>query len=101
MVIEEQEGLEKDSLTDDMPRIEFPCLYPIKIIGVASADFQESVVSVVERHTGKISDELIKERVSRKSNYLSITITIAATGEEQLQHIFEDLKALDSIKMVL
>ncbi|MDA1290625.1 MAG: DUF493 family protein, partial [Proteobacteria bacterium] len=41
----------------DPPKIEFPCLYPIKIIGVASIEFQAEVVTIVERHAGKISSD--------------------------------------------
>jgi len=85
----------------DAPRIEFPCLYPIKIIGRAEHQFEETVIGVVERHTGKIDAELIKVQASRASNYLSVTVTIAATGEEQLRNIFLDLKQVDSVKMVL
>jgi putative lipoic acid-binding regulatory protein len=92
---------DSDNLDQEAPRIEFPCLYPIKIIGKAEQQFQERVVAVVERHTGKIDADLIKVQNSRKNNYLSVTVTIAATGEEQLQNIFSDLKAIDSVKMVL
>ena len=83
------------------PRIEFPCLYPIKIIGVAVAEFQEIVVGVVERHTGKITEELINIRRSSQHQYISVTVTIAATGKDQLQNIFEDLKQVEHVKMVL
>ncbi len=83
------------------PRIEFPCLYPIKIIGHAVVDFQEIVVSVVERHTGKITSELISVRRSSQQRYVAVTVTIAATGKEQLQNIFEDLKLVEHVKMVL
>ena len=38
----------------DAPKIEFPCLYPIKIIGFADVAFKDTVIEVVERHTGKI-----------------------------------------------
>lgn len=92
---------ESDKPGEEAPRIEFPCLYPIKIIGIAEGDFQADVVAVVERHTGSIDAELIEIRQSRKENYLSVTVTIAATGVEQLQNIFDDLKAVDRVKMVL
>ena len=40
----------KSGLSDqDAPKIEFPCLYPIKIIGKAVGDFQESVLEAIER----------------------------------------------------
>jgi len=83
------------------PKIEFPCLYPIKIIGVACEQFQQIVIEVVERHTGKITEELISIRRSSKDQYLSVTVTIAATGKEQLENIFEDLKQVEHVKMVL
>lgn len=83
------------------PKIEFPCLYPIKIIGKADPDFQSTVVAAVERHTGDIDRSLIKSKPSKKNNYVSVTVTIAATGEEQLRNIFTELKAIDSVKLVL
>lgn len=89
------------SADSDAPRIEFPCLYPIKIIGRADYQFEETVIKVVERHTGKIDAELIKVQNSRANNYLSVTVTIAATGEEQLRNIFVDLKQVESVKLVL
>ncbi|MEX2469104.1 MAG: DUF493 domain-containing protein [Pseudohongiellaceae bacterium] len=85
----------------DAPRIEFPCLYPIKIIGRADYQFEATVIKVVERHTGKIDAELIKVQNSRASNYQSVTVTIAATGEEQLRNIFLDLKQVENVKLVL
>jgi putative lipoic acid-binding regulatory protein len=90
-----------DLSDEDAPKIEFPCLYPIKIIGFAESDFQATVVEIVERHTGKITAELIKVRQSSQQQYLSVTITIAATGKDQLENIFSDLKRVDSVKLVL
>lgn len=90
-----------DLSDQDAPKIEFPCLYPIKIIGIASIDFEETVVTVVERHTGKITTDLIKVRQSSQQQYVAVTVTIAATGKEQLENIFADLKGVDSVKLVL
>lgn len=85
----------------EAPKIEFPCLYPIKIIGVASTGFREEVVMAVEQHTGKISNDLIELQPSKQNTYVSVRITIAATGVDQLQNIFDDLKAIDAVKMVI
>ena len=90
-----------ESSGPELPKIEFPCLYPIKIIGHAVKDFEETVLVVIERYAGPIAKDLIKAKSSRKSNYLSVTVTITATGEEQLRSIFQDLKKLKSVKMVL
>ena len=83
------------------PKIEFPCLYPIKVIGFAVDTFRPQVLKVIERHTGALDPDLIQLRPSKHSNYLSITVTIAATGEVQLQSIFSSLKEIESVKLVL
>ena len=92
-----------DSTSGDQEptKIKFPCLYPIKIIGKAADDFQVSVIATVERYTGTIMADLIKVQPRRQKNYVSVTITIAATGEDQLKNIFLDLKKIESVKMVL
>ena len=60
-------------------------------------NFKEKVTSRVEGHTGPIDPDLVTVRSSRKNNYISVNITIAATGEEQLSEIFEDLKKIKSV----
>ena len=83
------------------PKIEFPCVYPIKIIGKAGANFQAEVIAAVEKHTGKLAADLIEIRPSKKQNYLSVRLAITATGEAQLRDIFADLKAIENVKLVL
>jgi putative lipoic acid-binding regulatory protein len=92
---------EKDQGNQEAPRIEFPCSYPIKIIGKASAGYAQEVIAIVEKHAGKIAADLIQLHPSREQNYLSVNVTITATGEVQLQNLFQDLKTLESVKMVL
>ena len=83
------------------PKIDFPCLYPIKVIGYAVDSFRAQVLDAIGRHTGAIDPNLIQLKPSKHSNYLSITVTIAATGEPQLESIFSDLKEIESVKLVL
>lgn len=86
---------------EEAPKIEFPCAYPIKVIGLAGAEFEAEVLEVVRRHAGTIdaADHSIKP--SAKGNYASVAVTITATGEDQLQALFVDLKAIIAVKMVL
>ena len=81
--------------------IEFPCSYPIKVIGKATAGYEQAVIAVVENHAGKIAADLIQIHPSRQQNYLSVNVTIMATGEDQLRKLFLDLKTIESVKMVL
>ena len=40
--------------SQDPPKIEFPCSYPIKIIGHKVDDFEDSVLAAVELYTGPL-----------------------------------------------
>ena len=83
------------------PKIEFPCQYPIKVIGIAGDNFEVDAVATVERHAGKIDPEHITKNPSKSNYYVSVRLTITATGVEQWENIFEDLKKLPNTKMVL
>ena len=87
--------------TDQAPVIEFPCDYPIKVFGASGADFRELVLEVFHRHAELAEGDNVREKQSRNGRYTSFTITIVATGEPQLQAIFEDLKATGRVEMVL
>ncbi len=82
-------------------KIEFPCSYQIKIIGTACDNFAELMIAVVQKHAPEVTGKNAQLRPSKKGNYLSLSVDIVATGKEQLQAIFTDLKATGKVKMVL
>jgi putative lipoic acid-binding regulatory protein len=82
-------------------QIEFPCAYPIKIMGLDENEFAASVIAIVRRHDPGVRDEHISYRPSRNGKYLSVNITITAAGPAHIQAIFEDLKASGRVSMVL
>lgn len=83
------------------PKIEFPCEYPIKIMGRETEDFRAIVLEVMRKHAGDIAESQIKQRASGKGTFTAVTVTIVATGKPQLDAIFEDLKATGRVTMVL
>ena len=85
----------------EAPKIEFPCDYPIKVMGDAGQGLHSLVVEVMERHAPGFDQASISVRDSSKGTFQSITVTITATGKPQLQAIFDDLKTSKLVKMVL
>ncbi|HMU89393.1 MAG: DUF493 domain-containing protein [Pseudomonadales bacterium] len=83
------------------PRIEFPCRYPIKVMGEARDDFADFVVATVSRHAPGLLYEEVSIRPSRDGNYLAVTLFIEAQGEAQLALIFGALKGDPRVRMVL
>ncbi|MDP0562809.1 MAG: DUF493 domain-containing protein [Candidatus Endonucleobacter sp. (ex Gigantidas childressi)] len=90
-----------DSCKDqELPKIVFPCSYPIHVMGAATPDFKDYVVGVVKKHASDFEGE-VNLKVSRTGKYLSVNVVIMATGVEQLNALHEDLKASGRVKMVL
>ena len=86
---------------DKKPEIEFPCKYPIKVLGEAHPDLNQHVIDVMNRHASTITESDLSAKNSSKGKWQSITVTIIATGKPQLDAIFADLKTSSRVKMVL
>ena len=52
-------------------------------------------------YVGEIAEESIRISMSRNGNFLSITITIEATSQNQLDNIYNDLSGHDEILVAL
>ncbi|MEQ9395664.1 YbeD family protein [Haliea sp.] len=87
--------------TEEPPRIEFPCDYPIKVLGRSCDDFESLIVEVFERHAPGFDQTKIAIKGSSKGTFTSMTITIIATGPEQLKALHEDLMATGMVNMVI
>lgn len=87
--------------TSNPPRIEFPCEYPIKVIGGAGDGFVELVCEIVERHAPDFDRDLIDLRDSKNGRFVSIRVVIIATGTDQLEALHAELKASGRVQMVL
>lgn len=84
------------------PKIAFPCEnYPIKAMGLNTASFKAMVLEVMALHAPGFDYERVSVRTSGKDRFQSVTVYITATGEQQLQAIFDDLKCHPDTRMVL
>lgn len=85
----------------DAPKIEFPCDYPIKVIGINHHSLRETVVEIVRRHAPDLTEESISLRDSRAGTYRSVRLSIIATGEPQLKALHKALMAEPLVKLVI
>lgn len=87
-------------MTDDT-LLEFPCDFPIKIMGKASDEFRSLALGIVARHFGEIRPERVEERPSRGGRYLSITCTVRADNKAQIDDCYMDLTACQQVLVAL
>ena len=83
------------------PKIEFPCEYPIKVLGLNTDDFETVIVEVFHRHAPGFDADTVVIKMSSKGTFNSLNITITATGVEQLDALHQDLLATGLVKMVI
>ncbi len=81
--------------------LEFPCDFPVKMMGRATPAFHVTARALVEKHTGPLADEAIQTAESRNGRFVSITVTVRAESKEQLDDIYRDLTAHDDVLMAL
>jgi uncharacterized protein len=84
------------------PKIEFPCEdYMVKVVRNSDDLVHEFVMDVMRRHAPELDEALVKLKPSRNGKFTSVTFFILATGEPQLQALFDELKAHPGVHMVL
>ena len=81
--------------------LEFPCDFPIKIMGARVDEFAQAVVTVVRTHAPDFDPATVEMRPSSKGTYLSLTCTVRAVSKAQLDALYRDLSAHPLVKVVL
>lgn len=81
--------------------IAFPTPFPIKIMGRRESGFTAAVIEIVTRHAPDFMPGTLETRPSREGKYVSLTATINATSQEQLDALYRELCDHPSVVMVL
>jgi len=81
--------------------IEFPCVFPIKMMGRDTPEFRATARLLIENHAGPVADEAIQVNLSAKGNFVSVTVTVTATSQQQLDDIYRDVSGHDDVLMAL
>ena len=81
--------------------IEFPCEFPLKIMGASVPAFAKTIVAVVLKHAPDFNAASVEMRPSKAGNYLSLTCTVRAVSQAQLDALYLELTAHPMVKVVL
>lgn len=81
--------------------IEYPCDFPIKVMGKTQPGFAQAVVDTVLRHAPDSDPASVELRPSSKGKYLSVTVMVRAVSREQLDALYRELCDHPMVVMVL
>jgi len=88
-------------MTEQETLFEFPCEFPIKVMGKNHVDFEITVMTIVSKHVPDISEGALKTRPSSNGKFVSITVTIQAESKDQLDNIYRELSGHELVLMAL
>lgn len=83
------------------PKIEFPCRYPVKIVGKNSIGFVARVTGIVRDFDDQLVESDVSVKLSSGNKFCSVTCVMMATGEPQLKALHEQLRAVPDVSLVL
>lgn len=86
---------------NDETLLEFPCDFPIKVMGEASDAFVEEVWELVRIHAPEIERDQLTVRNSSSARYMAVTVVINAQSQEQLDNLYRELTACERVVMAL
>jgi len=98
-------GMTSTSPLPENPRtdslIEYPSLFPIKVMGLKVDGMVHAVTSIAEQFDPTFDAATLELRESTGGKYLGVTITVTATSREQLDELYRTLTSHPMVKVVL
>ena len=81
--------------------LEFPCDFPIKVMGETSDAFAATMVEVIKAIDPTFDASKVDMRASTGGRFISLTCTVHATSRAQLDDIYRALTSHPLSKYVL
>lgn len=63
------------------PLIDFPCDFPIKVMGETQDTFAQTIVEVIQKHEPTFDGSKVTMRASSGGKYISLTCTVHVTSQ--------------------
>lgn len=88
-------------MAEEQTLIEFPCSFPIKVMGETQDSFAQTIIDVIRVHDSDFDASKVEMRASSAGKYLSLTCTVYVTSKPQLDDIYRALTSHPLVKYVL
>lgn len=81
--------------------IEYPCLFPIKVMGANIEGFTAAMIGVACSFDPTFDSASVELRESKGGRFLGVTLNVRATSRAQLDDIYRTLTSHPMVKIVL
>lgn len=83
------------------PLIEFPCDFPIKVVGQTHDTFAQSMIVLIQGIVPGFNASQVEMRASSGGKYISLTCTVHVVSQVQLDDIYRLLSGHPLVKFTL
>ena len=88
-------------MTERATLLEFPCAFPIKIMGEAREGFADTMLEIVLRHAPDFDAASMEMKASSSGKYISLTCTFTAVSQSQLDDLYREISGHPMVSMAL
>ena len=81
--------------------IEFPCDFPIKVMGETHAAFTAEIIKAIQTVLPNFDASNLEMRGSSGGKYISLTCTVYVTSKTQLDNVYRALTGHPMVKVAL
>jgi uncharacterized protein len=92
---------QQNDINPDKSLIEFPCDFPIKVMGKTEEGFSAEIIKTIQKHEPSFDASKLEIRGSAKGNYTSLTCLCHVESKLQLDNIYRALTSHPLVKFVL
>ena len=88
-------------MSEEETLLVFPTDFPIKIMGEAREGFADAMLEIVLRHAPDFAAESVEVKASSGGKYVSLTCTITAVSQSQLDDLYREISGHPMVSMAL
>jgi putative lipoic acid-binding regulatory protein len=81
--------------------IEFPCLFPIKVMGLDVEGFADAMTAIAREFDPQYDPATLERRGSSGGKYLGLTLHVTVHSRQQLDDLYRRLSGHDMVKVAL
>ena len=79
--------------------LNFPCEYPVRVIGLDEDGFADSVIAVIRRHVPDLLPGDFSTRLSGGEKYISVSVKFIAESRQQVDALYAELAKDGRVKV--
>lgn len=88
-------------MSNEETLIEFPCSFPIKIMGNSGPQVREAIERALASRASSGVPVDIQSRPSRTGKYIAYTVTCTYESKAELDDMYRAFTSIDGVSMVL